>query len=467
MSRILIVDDEASICYAFREFLTDEGHLVDVAASAEEGLRLAEQAPPDAIVLDVRLPGIDGLTAIPQFRNRVGAVPIVVMTAFGNLDTAVLAIENGAFDYLVKPFDLDQAATVLARALETPSESRFPAAPREDAGSLLVGSSPVMQDLFKRIALAAPTDVPILITGESGTGKELVARAIHRHSLRRAGPFLPVCLAALSPGLVEGELFGHVRGSFTGASQDRKGLLELAAGGTVLLDEIGDVSPGLQVKLLRAIEHREVTPVGDARPRPTDVRVIAATNRPLDELMASGEFREDLFFRLSVFRIHLPPLRERRDDIPLLAEHFLRQSPHPDSARIQFTDAALDALRHRDWPGNVRELRNAVEHAMIVARGHRILPEHLPPPPSDAATASPSPESKIAALLHQWASTETARRRDSSDANDLYERFLELTEPQILRAVLDECQGNRLLAARVLGIHRTTLRQKLQRYGIT
>jgi DNA-binding NtrC family response regulator len=465
MSRILIVDDEASICYAFREFLTDEGHHVVVAASAEEGLDLAERARPDAVVLDVRLPGMDGLSAIPRFRSLIGNAPIVVMTAFGNLDTAVRAIESGAFDYLVKPFDLDQAATVLSRALKAPRERPIAAHGDEGPDGLLVGSSPAMQDLFKRIALVAPTDVPVLITGESGTGKELVARAIHRHSHRRSGPFLPVCLAALSPGLVEGELFGHVRGSFTGASHDRKGLLELAAGGTVLLDEIGDAAPGLQVKLLRAIEHREVTPVGDARPRPTDIRVLAATNRPLAELMATGAFREDLFFRLSVFRLHLPPLRERREDIPALAEHFLRQSRHPDAARFHLDESALSALQQRDWPGNVRELRNAVEHAAIVARGHTILPEHLPPP-ADSAQVVPSSESRIATWLQEWASAEAAQGREDPDQAGLYDRFLEMAEPPILRAVLEECGGNRLLAARILGIHRTTLRQKLQRYSL-
>src|SRR4051794_13655021 len=305
MSRILIVDDEVSICWAFREFLTDEGHHVDVASSAEEGLELAAEDPPDALVLDVRLPGLDGLSAIAEFRKRIGPAPIIVITAFGNLDTAVRAMEGGAFDYLVKPFDLDQATNVVRRALEAGVAHARPsaaAAPPGPVAGALIGRSPAMQYLFKSIALAAPADVPVLITGESGTGKELVARALHHHGRRRDGPFAPICLAALSPGLVEGELFGHMKGSFTGAAQDRKGLLELADGGTVLLDEVGDIPPGLQVKLLRAIEHREVTPVGDARPRPTDIRVIAATNRPLGELMASGQFREDLFFRLSVFQ---------------------------------------------------------------------------------------------------------------------------------------------------------------------
>ena len=230
MSRILIVDDEASICWAFREFLADVGHDVCVAASAEEGFEIADGGELDAVVLDVRLPGMDGLTALSRFREHVGPAPIIVMTAFGNLETVVRAMEGGAFEYLVKPFDLDQAGAVLKRALEK-GKPRSRGGPRRTppaSSDALIGSSPAMQDLFKSIALVASTDVPVLITGESGTGKELVARAIHRHSRRRGGPFLPICLSALSPGLVEGELFGHLRGSFTGASQDRKGLLELA-----------------------------------------------------------------------------------------------------------------------------------------------------------------------------------------------------------------------------------------------
>ena len=317
MSRILIVDDEASICYALRESLSDDGHDVEVAASAEEGWKVADGGKFDAVMLDVRLPGVDGLTAMRGFRDRIGPAPIIVITAFGNLETAVRAMEGGAFEYLVKPFDLDQAGEVIRRALDAKGNHRAGREPAaEVADGTLIGSSPAMQELFRSIALAAPTDVPVLITGESGTGKELVARAIHRHSRHRAGPFLPVCLAALSPGLVERELFGHVKGSFTGADHDRKGLLELAQGGTVLLDEVGDIPLPLQVKLLRAIEHREVTPVGDARPRRAEFRLVAATNRPLGELMAAGQFREDLFFRLSGFPIHIPPLRERPEDIP-------------------------------------------------------------------------------------------------------------------------------------------------------
>lgn len=468
MSRILIVDDEASICWAFREFLADEGHVVDVAASAELGLEAVAAAVPHAVVLDVRLPGMDGLTAMRAFRERIGAAPIVVVTAFGNLETAVKAMEGGAFDYLVKPFDLDQAAAILARALQKSKPPlRGALLPTPDAAGTLIGTSPAMHELFKKIALVAPTDVPVLITGESGTGKELVARAIHRHSRRSGGPFLPICLAALSPNLVEGELFGHLRGAFTGASQDRKGLLELASGGTVLLDEIGDVAPALQVKLLRAIEHREITPVGDARPRPSDIRIVAATNRPLADLMATGQFREDLFFRLSVFQINLPPLRERREDVPLLAEHFVRLCRPKSSGEAILSDDVLQALSSRQWSGNVRELRNTIEHAMIVSRGRTILLEHLPPPLPAATSAPVEP---AANLLQQHVARWTAEELRESPAApgeaSLYDRFLELAEAPALKTVLQHCGGNRAAAAQRLGIHRATLRQKLRNYGI-
>jgi two-component system nitrogen regulation response regulator GlnG len=468
MSRILLVDDEASIGWAVREALADEGHEVRVASSAEEGLRLASASPVDALLLDVRLPGMDGLTAMGAFRDQIGPSPIVVMTAFGSLETAVRAVEGGAFDYLVKPFDLDQVTTVVRRALErsSPADRKRPAEPATDdrtESPLLIGSSQPMQALFKQIALVAPSNVSVLITGESGTGKELVARALHQHGPRRNGPFVPVCLAALSPGVIEGELFGHARGSFTGATHDRKGLLELARGGTVLLDEVGDIPPALQVKLLRAIEQREVTPVGEARPRPIDVRFVAATNRPLGPLRASAQFRDDLYFRLGVFSIELPPLRDRLDDIPALAAHFLAQSRdlQPGGTTPTLTRAALDELRSRPWPGNVRELRNAIEHAAVVARGRAsIHAEHLPPISTPATIASDS-ATDISAQIAAWV---VAQQRSAT--GDLYERFLERVEPPLLDAVLKAHRGNRLAAAQALGIHRTTLRQKLRRYLI-
>ena len=471
---------------------------MQIAPSAEEGLRLAEQRRPDAVILDVRLPGLDGLSAIEQFRRRVGEVPIIVITAFGNLDTAVRAIEQGAFDYLPKPFDLDQVSEVVRRALYggSANKSRHQGDAEGDLGDgpdAIIGRSRVMQQVFKQIALASRTDVSVLITGESGTGKELVAKAIHRHSLRSDGPFVPVCLAALSPNVVESELFGHVRGAFTGADSDRKGLLELADGGTVFLDEIGDVPLAIQVKLLRAIEHREVVPVGGVRPRRIDFRVIAATHQSLPERIAAGRFREDLYYRLNVFQIELPPLRDRREDIPVLAEHFLRQlARRSDTAHAakmlaaepirdrrghgagsngtelpaqRFTDAALRELMARPWYGNVRELRNAVEHAAVISRTGEIGPEALPEPLQLHTGCPESLDERLERAAEAWARHAADKERRTERQGDLHRRFLRVVEPALFRTIVDACHGNRAAAARLLGIHRATLRQKLRQYG--
>jgi DNA-binding NtrC family response regulator len=470
MSHVLIVDDEPSICWGFRELLTDEGHEVSVASSAEEALELADRVAPDAVVLDVRLPGRDGLSTIQDLRRRVGPAPIIVITAFGNLDTAVRALEEGAYDYVTKPFDLDQICEVLRRALQRPPAEPAELGPGdrtlEDA---FIGTSPAMQAVFKQIALVAPSDVRVLITGESGTGKELVSQAIHRHSRRKTAPFLPTCLAALSPGLIESELFGHVRGAFTGAEQDRRGLLELADGGTVFLDEIGDVPVPVQVKLLRAIEQHEVTPVGDARARRSDFRVLAATNRPLEELVARGEFREDLFYRLGVFHIHVPPLRERAEDIPLLARAFLAAGDRDGRAPV-LSDGALRDLGSRRWPGNVRELRNAVERAALVARGSPIEAHHLPQAPAIASRDHRSSAEELEHAARKWATeqgaVEPSRAAADPQVGDLLERFLHVVEPPVLKAILARCGGNRAATAKVLGIHRATLRQKLADYGM-
>jgi two-component system nitrogen regulation response regulator GlnG len=466
MAHVLIVDDEPSICWGFQQLLTGEGYTVAAAASAEDGLEAAGRQPPDAIVLDVRLPGMDGLTALGRFRGLLGEVPVIVITAFGDLETAVRAVREGAFDYLTKPFDLDHAADVVDRAVKA-SRRTGESEPGEPAGedSPLVGASAAMQEVFKQIALAATADVPVLITGESGTGKELVARAIHRHSPRGEGPFVPVCLPALSEGLVESELFGHVKGAFTGATHDRQGLLELAADGTVLLDEIADATAPLQIKLLRALEQREVTPVGGVAPRRLTGRIVAATNRPLGELIAQGRFREDLYFRLSVFHIQLPPLRERNGDVPVLAEHFLRRA-RPDAPFVPLPADTVEVLASRDWPGNVRELRNVIEHAALVSRGGPIRPDHLPPPdrfafgPADGKQTGDLPEQ-----IRRWARQSLAEPAETRERG-VYDQFLEACEPALLRAVLEHYGQNRAAAAETLGIHRSTLRQKLRRHGI-
>jgi two-component system nitrogen regulation response regulator GlnG len=397
---------------------------------------------------------------MPRFAAR--KTPIVVITAFGNLDTAVGALGNGAFDYLAKPFDLEQFAGLVERALAH-GRGAPEAAPAlaSDRVEDLLGGSPAMQEVFKRIALVAPSDASVLITGESGSGKELVARAIHRHSAYADRPFVPINLASLSPTLVESELFGHVRGAFTGADTSRQGLLELADGATVFFDEAADIPPNVQVKLLRVLEQHEVTPVGDTRPRKTKFRVIAATNRDLRREFASGAFRQDLYFRLAVFDIALPPLCRREDDIPLLAQRFLQRLAGGGQPVGALTDRAVAELKRRRWLGNVRELRNAVEHGALLARGGAIEPEHLPPPlelESPDAESPANPSSTLRQAVRDWTAEQLG---DQPGEGDLYQRFLSATEPPLFDAVLDATGQNRAAAAEMLGIHRATLRKKL------
>jgi two-component system nitrogen regulation response regulator GlnG len=473
MSHVLVVDDEPAICWGFRELLRGDGHEVTIASSAEEALQVAPTCQPDTIILDVRLPGMDGLTALKQLRAKSDDAPVVVMTAFGNLETAVRAVEEGAFDYLTKPFELSDASDVVRRALEhrhASSSTKGNATSLDEAASgtlaeTIVGSSPAMQAIFRQIAFVAQSDAPVLILGESGTGKELVARAIHRHSSRGNEPFMPVSLAAMNAGSVESELFGHVKGAFSGATTDRKGILEVAGAGTILLDEIGDVPVSLQLKLLRTIEHQEIIPVGSATPLHCRFRILAATNRDLGTLIEAGEFREDFYFRLSVVKIELPPLRERAEDIPDLARHFLNQMSS-GSASCTLSSSALLELSSRPWPGNVRELRNAVEHAAIMARGGTIEVTHLPP--ADATTTRSAVSSDVLQReISRWA-TEQLQPLDSVDSEAaLYEDVLQLVEPPLLNAVLAHCRNNRAAAARLLGLHRATLRQKLKNHGIT
>jgi two-component system nitrogen regulation response regulator GlnG len=463
MSHLLIVDDEEAVCWALKKALTKLGHHVAVASSAEEALVLAAKQAPDAIVLDVRLPGLDGLSVLGELQKLSNDAPVIVVTAFGNLATAVRAVEGGAFDYLAKPFDLDQALDTIARALKRRSLRQTPeptiAAENAEAPEEMVGSSPAMQNVFKRIALVAPRDACVLITGESGAGKELVARAVHRYSARRDKPFLPIHVAALNPNLVESELFGHVKGAYTGATLAKPGLLSLADGGTVFLDELADIPLPVQVKLLRVLEHNEITPVGSNVPSPLNVRILTATHQDLERKISEGSFRHDLFFRLNVFQIHLPPLRQRREDIVPLAEHFLRRF---DAKLLPLLKITAEFLTDQPWVGNVRELRNALEHAVIVARGGPLLPEHFPPV-SGVRTTNPK-EQLADAVLH-W--LEDRIRSTGKDVpHNLYEELLQCVEPPLLEELMRRLQGNRLIAAQWLGLNRATVRKKLTEYGL-
>jgi two-component system nitrogen regulation response regulator GlnG len=463
MSHLLIVDDEEAVCWALDRALTREGHQVAVAASAEEAFQQVARQRPDAVILDVRLPGMDGLTALARLRQLTQDAPIIVVTAFGNLDTAVRAVEGGAFDYLAKPFDLAQALDTVTRALQ-PRDTRAEASPGMSEPARgpeeIIGRSLAMQTVFKRIALVAPRDASVLITGESGTGKELVARAVHRHSARHDRPFLPVHIAALNPSLVESELFGHVRGAFTGAAENRPGLLRLAEGGTVFLDELADIPLSVQVKLLRVLEHGEVLPVGGSQPQPLNVRILSATHQDLQRRVADGGFRHDLFFRLNVFQIHLPPLRDRPEDIPLLTEHFLRRF---ESRALPLLPATMQFLMGLPWFGNVRELRNALEHAAIVSRGGPLLPEHFPTFVLGSYPANTGEQ--LTGMVRQWLGERIKASQPEAPAG-LYPDLLRCVEPALLEEVMRRVRGNRWVAAQWLGLNRATVRKKLGAYNL-
>lgn len=438
------------------------GHEVDVAPSAEEGLCHAAANRPDVLVLDVRLPGMDGLTAMESFARQLHGAPIIVITAFGDLATAVDAINKGAFEYVVKPFELAEIRAAIERALRI--ETAKPAAAASESLDGMLGRTPVMQNVFKKIALAANSDASVLVIGESGVGKELAATAIHRHSGRRSAPFVAVNFAAIAPDQLEVELFGQIDAGAGGNAAPRQGLLLQAHGGTLFIDEVADIPLPLQSKLLRVLDRSEVVPVGGETPLRSRFRVIAATQHNLREKVEAGEFRHDLFFRLCTFEIDLPPLRDRRDDIGLLAEHFAAQIA---GQRVTFADETLAELERRPWYGNVRELRGAIEHALVVARRGAVMPEHLSAAlpnlwQSQPHTTTPPPVDLASAI----ARVTKALLSDPNTAGAVYDRFLEQVEPPLLATVMSKCGQRCAPAARVLGLHRTTLKKKLSQYEI-
>lgn len=460
---VLVVDDEPSICWAFERMLQEEGHDVVSASSAEEGLQLASQLQPRLILLDVRLPNEDGISALPKFIEATSGSPIVVMTAFGDLETAVAAVKRGASDYLVKPFRLEDARRACRKALAASGSNQHAGVVRRDVSQepQLIGRSPAMQHVFRQIALVASSDLSVLITGETGTGKELVAAAIHRYSSRADAPYLPIAPVAFNEDLIESELFGHVKGAFTGATEDRAGLFERAEGGTVLLDEIGDLPINLQVKLLRVLEQGHYTRVGDMTPRRCNVRILAATHCDLHEAVRSGRFREDLYYRLNGLHIHLPPLRERTEDIQPLCEYFL-QCIGSNSQAKPLSAELLDELGRRRWLGNIRELRNSVEHAAVLARGRALTIEDFPAEMSERISSSAGEGDPLERAISNWVAAKLAEQ----EPVDLYPQLIASIEPTILKQVLAHTGDNRAQAATILGIHRGTLREKLRQHGL-
>lgn len=458
MTHALVVDDEPAIARCFEQVFEDLNCEVTVTASAEDGLQLAQEQSFDVIVLDVRLPGIDGVTALPQFRQLTDA-PIVVMTAHGNLSTAVSVVQEGAFEYLPKPFDLDHVTKVLQRAL---SQAKAIAAEPVissfvDSEMELVGDSLPMQHLFRQIALAARHSAPVLITGESGTGKELVARAIHQHSPRSSNQLVPVHLASLSEALLERELFGHTAGAYTGADQNQAGMLTQSDGGTLFLDEIGETPASVQVKLLRTIETQEFYPVGSSTPQSSDFRLIAATNRTPEYLRSSDGFRADFYYRLATIHICVPPLREHTDDIPQLAQHFLRQYTGDDTRR--FSDEAVRKLQQRPYPGNVRELKNTIIQAAAASPEIEIGPDAV----VDVADLSSPAENRGSTSSLRHSARDWARQCLAAELPSPVQKAVEIVESELIAEALKLSGGNRSAAAKRLGIHRETLREKLAR----
>jgi len=467
-ARILVADDEDSLRWVLEKGLRQAGYEVTSVKDGASALKAFEAEPFDLVFLDVRMPGVDGLEALGRLRAIRADATVVVMTAHGTMDTAIQAMQRGAYDYLAKPFDLDEVLLLAERALAarrlTQEVIELKSGLQEvwEFGAL-IGRHPRMQDVYKTIGRIAGTDVTVLLRGESGTGKELVARAIHHYSRRAGRPFVAVSCAAIPGTLLESEMFGHERGAFTDAKERKLGKLELAHGGTLYLDEIGDMPLELQTKLLRALQERTIERVGGTDPIRIDVRVLAATNRDLGALMKEGRFREDLYYRLDVVTVNLPPLRERRRDIPLLVEHFLAKYAAGLGGR-GVAPEALDRLVGHDWPGNVRELENVIQRAMVMATSGVLLPEHLPIGPVSAA-ASVAVDATLEEIIERKLVDCVRGLREHTSAN-LYGLMIGLVEKPLLRAVLRETGGNQVRAAQILGINRNTLRKKLIEHGI-
>jgi two-component system response regulator AtoC len=449
---ILAVDDDTVACDLLREVLEQEGYQVSTAGSGRAAVHLAREVPFDLAIIDIRMPDISGIEVLKALKRANTQMPVLMTTAYSSMNTAIEAIREGAFDYLSKPCKMEELTITVKRALEQSKLLRENQYFRQELREKykfenIVGTTPAMLAVYKTVARLVDSKATVLIQGESGTGKELIARAIHFNGPRAERPFVAVECASLADSLLESELFGHVRGAFTGAVETKKGLFETADGGTIFLDEIAEISLGLQAKLLRVLQEHEIRRVGGTQPIALDVRVIAATNKDLEALVKLGRFREDLFYRLNVVTLHLPPLHERPDDIPLLATHFLRKYSEGTHKLIShITPEAMALLCNYHWPGNVRELEHTIERAVTLTMNNALLPGDLPP-----------------RLQPQSTAPRTGLPR-AGDAPALL--TLEELEKQHIQAVLQATQGNKKRAAQILGINRRSLYRMAKRYGL-
>ncbi len=478
MSKLLLIDDEEDVQYSFRRIFDSPEIELATASSGEGGLKLIPKFKPDLVIMDIRMGGMTGLETLRHIRKIDSKLLVILMTAYGTTQTTIEAMKLGAYDYLLKPFDIPKLKEVIANALKAAHDMRQvvsyqPLLESEDYEVGIVGRSGPMQQVFKLIGQVAGTDATTLITGEIGTGKELVARAIYHHSTRSAQPFLAVNCAAIPEQLLESELFGHERGAFTGATLQRIGKFEQCHGGTIFLDEIGDMTPATQTKILRVLQSGTFERVGGNQPIKADVRILAATNKPLEEAVAARQFREDLFYRLNVVRIQLPALRERRDDVRLLVNYFLKKfAKDQQAAPKSISTGVIKALEQYHWPGNVRELENILRRAHVVAKGDAILLSDLPAEvlnptagagaatqtagtPGTAATdAGVTDIVALARKLFQW-----ARKNPKL-------KLIPAVERELIIQALSETAGNQVQAAKLLGITRATLRKRVDKFDI-
>ncbi|RLC16032.1 MAG: sigma-54-dependent Fis family transcriptional regulator [Deltaproteobacteria bacterium] len=467
MSTILIIDDDDQLRNSFHKLLSEEGYTAEGAASGEAGLEIVQNQSPDLVIVDVRLPGMNGLETFEAIHALEPKLPVIIMTAYGTTETAIQATKMGAFDYILKPFEIPGMLAVINQALEAGRFMRTPvqmdASPDEATKEAIIGRSKSMQDVYKAIGRVSTADATVLIRGESGTGKELVARAIYQHSLRAEKPFLVINCVAIPENLLESELFGYEKGAFTGAVHRRVGKIEQANGGTVFLDEIGDMPFSIQAKILRLLQERSIERLGGRGTIPVDVRILAATNRDLEASLAEDRFREDLYYRLKVVTISLPPLRERRDDIPLLTDFFLsRYATELDIENPGIMRDAVATLNSLQWPGNVRELANTIQKALIFSRGAPIQAEdvvHALSGEKGSRAADPqAAEDVIRRWMHKSLTSETEKHS--------FENIMDQLAAILVSKALNLTDGNRTRAAKLLGLSRPTLHSKIEKYGL-